>query len=42
MEFSAYEIGVTLKADDETLRQIDAIHEEAVKAAQSTKRFAWR
>lgn len=39
LEFNAEEIGFTLKADKETLREIDAIHEEA---AQSVKRFAWR
>jgi hypothetical protein len=41
-EFNAKEIGVTLKADKETLEEIDAIYEDAVKAAQSIKRFAWR
>lgn len=42
MEFDAEEIGFTLKVDDQTLREIDEIHEEAITAAQAMKKFAWR
>jgi hypothetical protein len=40
--FSTEEIGFTLKSDEKTLREIDEINEEAVKAAQANKKFAWR
>jgi len=42
VEFKAKDIGFTLKTNEKTLREIDAIHEEAVKAAQAKRRFAWR
>jgi hypothetical protein len=40
--FSTEEIGFTLKSDEKTLREIDEINEEAIKAAQAIKKFAWR
>lgn len=39
---STEEIGFTLKTDEQTSKKIDEINEEAVKAAQSIKKFAWR
>jgi Cu/Ag efflux protein CusF len=42
VKFNAEEIGFTLKTDDKTLREIEAIQEETVKATQSIKKFAWR
>jgi hypothetical protein len=41
-QFSADEVGFTLKIDEKTLRDIDKINEEHAKAAQATKKFAWR
>ena len=38
----AREIGVTLETDDETVRKLDQIQEEAIKAAQEHQKFAWR
>ena len=38
----AKEIGVTLKIGDETLRKLDEIQEETIKAAQENEKFAWR
>ena len=35
-------IGFTLKIDEQTLREIDEIHEENIKAAQDSKKFSWR
>ena len=42
VKFKAEEIGFTLKTDDKTLREIEAIQEETVKATQSIRKFAWR
>jgi hypothetical protein len=42
LELNAEELGFTLKSDEETLMEIDAIHEEAIRAAQSMRKFAWR
>lgn len=42
MEFDAKEIGFTLKADEQTLRKIDQVHEATLKAAQAVKKFVWR
>ena len=41
-QFNAEEIGFTLKIDEQTLREIDEIHEENIKAAQDSKKFSWR
>ena len=41
-QFDAEEIGFTLKIDEQTLREIDEIHEENIKAAQDSKKFSWR
>ena len=38
----AKEIGVTLKIGDATLRELDKIQEETIKAAQENEKFAWR
>jgi hypothetical protein len=40
--FDAKDIGITLKTDDKTLREIEGIRDEAVKAMMSAKRFIWR
>lgn len=42
IEFNPQDSGVTLTTDAQTLREIDEIHEDAVKAAQATRKFAWR
>lgn len=36
------EIGVTLKISEETLRKLDKIQEETVKAGQEIQKFSWR
>ena len=41
-QFNAEEIGFTLKIDEQTLREIDEIHEKNIKAAQASKKFSWR
>ena len=42
IEFNPNDSGVTLTTDAQTLREIDKIHEEVIKAAQATRKFAWR
>jgi hypothetical protein len=42
VEVSADSIGFTLKSDAETLREIEKIQENAIKAAQDVKKFALR
>jgi predicted 3-demethylubiquinone-9 3-methyltransferase (glyoxalase superfamily) len=42
MELNPEDIGFTLKTDEQTQKEIDEIHEEAVKAAQAMRKFAWR
>jgi hypothetical protein len=42
VEFNAQLLGVTLKTDEKTLIEIDEIQEEAVRAAQASKKFALR
>lgn len=42
VELSAESIGFTLRSDDETIRDIERMQEEAVKAAQDVKKFALR
>ncbi|RXH35245.1 hypothetical protein XH84_05780 [Bradyrhizobium nanningense] len=42
VEFSAEALGITLKTDEKTLIEIDEIQEEAVRAAQASKKFALR
>jgi hypothetical protein len=42
MEMPAASIGVSLKTDAETLRDIEQIQEKAIKAAQAAKRIALR
>jgi hypothetical protein len=40
--FNPTDAGFSLNADEDTLREIEEIHDEAVKAAQETRKFAWR
>jgi hypothetical protein len=40
IELSAESIGFTLKSDAETIREIEKIQENAIKAAQDVKKFA--
>jgi hypothetical protein len=42
VEINSEEVGFTLTTDEQTLREIDEIHEDAVKAAQAVRKFAWR
>jgi hypothetical protein len=42
VEIDLEETGFTLATDDKTLKEIDAIHEDAIKAAQALRKFAWR
>lgn len=42
IELNPDDIGFTLKTDEQTLKKIDEIHEETVKAAQAMRKFAWR
>jgi hypothetical protein len=42
IEMSAESIGFTLKSDAQTLRDIEQIQENAIKAAQDVKKFALR
>ncbi|MBB4261315.1 hypothetical protein [Bradyrhizobium sp. CIR3A] len=42
VELTAQSLGVTLKTDEKTLIEIDQIQEEAVRAAQASKKFALR
>lgn len=42
IEMSGHDIGFTLKTDEKTLIEIDQLQEEAIKAAQATKKFALR
>ena len=42
VEVSAEFIGFTLRSDDETIRDIERMQEEAVRAAQDVKKFALR
>lgn len=39
---SASDVGVTLRISDETLKEIEQIQEENIKAAQEDRKFAWR
>lgn len=39
---NSIEIGVTLKIDDETLKEIEKIQEEAIAEAGRDQKFAWR
>jgi hypothetical protein len=41
-EFNPTDAGFSLNADEDTLREIEEIQDEAVKAAQETRKFAWR
>lgn len=41
-QFNTEKIGFTLKIDEQTLREIDELHEETIKAAQDNKKFSWR
>jgi hypothetical protein len=40
--FNPVDAGFSLNADEDTLRKIEEIQDEAVKAAQETRKFAWR
>ena len=39
---SATDVGVTLRLSDETLKEIEQIQEENIKAAQEDQKFSWR
>ena len=39
---SASKVGVTLRISDKTLRELDRIQEETIKAAQEDQKFSWR
>jgi hypothetical protein len=41
-QFDPTAAGFTLLADEETLLEIESIHDETVKAAHETLKFAWR
>jgi hypothetical protein len=41
-EFNPADAGFSLNADEDTLREIEDIQDEAVRAAQETRKFAWR
>jgi hypothetical protein len=41
-EFNPADAGFSLVADEETLLEIESIHDETVKAAHETLKFAWR
>jgi hypothetical protein len=41
-EFNPTEAGFSLLADEETLSEIESIHDETVKHARETLKFAWR
>jgi hypothetical protein len=40
--FNPADAGFSLNADEDTLREIEEIQDEAVRAAQETRKFAWR
>jgi hypothetical protein len=42
IEIDAQSLGITLKTDDKTLIEIDQLQEEAIRAAQASKKFALR
>jgi hypothetical protein len=42
IEFNPQDSGFTLTTDEQTLREIEEIHEDAAKAAQAIRKFAWR
>jgi hypothetical protein len=42
IEINAQDIGFTLKTDEKTLIEIDQLQEEAIRAAQASKKFALR
>ncbi len=42
VELRADSVGFSLRSDDETIRDIERMQEEAVKAAQDVKKFALR
>ena len=38
----AKKLGLSLKVDDKTLKKLDEIQEETIKAAQEDQKFSWR
>jgi hypothetical protein len=40
--FNPNDAGFSLLADEETLLEIESVHDEAVKASHGALRFAWR
>lgn len=42
IEFNPQDSGFTLTTDEQTLREIEEIHEDAIKAAQAIRKFAWK
>jgi hypothetical protein len=42
LALDAKRVGFSLKADENTLREVDKIHEENIRAAQAIQKFAWR
>lgn len=41
-EFDPHELGVTLMTDEKTLKELEDMQGDAVKAAQKMRKFAWR
>lgn len=42
VEFDPREVDFTLSSDENTLEEIEQIREDALKAAQAIRKFAWR
>jgi len=42
IKFDLKDVGFSLDADEQTLKELEEIREDAVKAAQATRKFAWR
>ncbi len=42
IEINAQSVGITLKTDEKTFIEIDQLQEEAIRAAQASKKFALR
>ena len=42
IEVTLEDVEFSLKTDEKTLQELDEIHEDSIKAAQATRKFAWR
>lgn len=42
LEFALQDIGFTLATDAKTLAELEEMQGEAIKAAQQSRKFAWR